>query len=209
LLFLAFPSVGCGKLGFDPSIIAQHMIDETQLQLKSITSKIDVSFVLLSSQQNVYDEFVKYLNTLQTIPATTSKIPSTRRNNKNQALQIPYDVKSKLFFISFFFLKKTPSFHFSSAIQITLISANKDHLDKCKHDILELSRSSSYTTCLTDKHDMIDWSQTTIHQYYTYCLKQHVIPKFDFDKRTLELVGPKDAVIYSLIIYLSIKIFFR
>jgi hypothetical protein len=89
-----------------------------------------------------------------------------------------------------------PSFRFALVIQITLISASKNHLIKCRDDILELARSSTYTKCLTDKHDMIDWSQKTIHQYYIYCLKQHVIPKFDFDKRTLELVGPKDAVIY-------------
>jgi hypothetical protein len=43
---------------------------------------------------------------------------------------------------------------------------------------------------------MIDWSQNTINQYYNYCLKQHVIPTLDFDTYTLELVGPKDAVIH-------------
>jgi hypothetical protein len=75
-----------------------------------------------------------------------------------------------------------------------LISSNHHHLIKCKNDILELSRSSSYTKQLTDKHDMIDWSQNTINQYYDYCLKQHVIPTLDFDTLTLELVGPKDAV---------------
>jgi hypothetical protein len=98
---IAFPSVGCGKLGFDPSIIAQNMIDETQTQLKSITSKLDVSFVLLSTQQNVYDEFVKYLNTLPKTSAATSKVPSMSRSNKNHASKIAYDEKSKLFFIPF------------------------------------------------------------------------------------------------------------
>ncbi len=42
---------------------------------------------------------------------------------------------------------------------------------------------------------MMDWSQNTINQYYTACLKQHVKPKLDFETRTLELIGPKDAVI--------------
>ncbi len=64
------------------------MIDETQTQLKTITSKIDVSFVLVSSQQNVYDEFVKYLNTIQ----TTSKKPSIPRQQNSS--KIAYNEKS-------------------------------------------------------------------------------------------------------------------
>ena len=75
-----------------------------------------------------------------------------------------------------------------------MISSNDNHLLKCKQAILELSRLSSFTKRLTDKDDMIDWSQNTINQYYNYCLKQHVIPTLDFDTHTLELVGPKDAV---------------
>jgi hypothetical protein len=92
------------------------------------------------------------------------------------------------------FLKK--SSYSSIVIQITLISSNGNHLLKCKQDILELSRLSSSTKRLTNKSDMIDWSQNTINQYYNYCLKQHVIPTLDFDTYTLELVGPKDAVIH-------------
>ena len=86
-------------------------------------------------------------------------------------------------------------------IKITLVSSNNNHLIKCKQEILELSRSSSFSTRLTGKHDMIDWSQNTIDHYYNYCLKQHVIPTFDFDRLTIELVGPKDAVIDCIIIY--------
>ncbi len=75
-----------------------------------------------------------------------------------------------------------------------MISSNNHHLIKCRQDILELSRSSSYTQRLTDKHDMIDWSQSTINQYYIDCLKEHVIPTLDFETLTIELVGPKEAV---------------
>jgi hypothetical protein len=41
---------------------------------------------------------------------------------------------------------------------------------------------------------MIDWSQSTINQYYIDCLKEHVIPTLDFETLTIELVGPKEAV---------------
>ncbi|CAF3645504.1 unnamed protein product [Rotaria sordida] len=168
---LAFPSVGCGKLGFDPSIIAKYMIDETHVQLINNTSNIDVSFILLPSQQNVYDAFVKHLNTIQTHSKNLSK--QNPKNKTNHHSKIPYEEK---------------------IIEITLISSNTNYLTKCKNDILELSHLYLFKTRLTDKHDMIDWSQNTINQYYDYCLKQHVIPTLDFDTLSLELIGPKDAV---------------
>jgi hypothetical protein len=95
-IFLAFPSVGCGKLGFDPSSIAQHMIDATQIQLIKTNSKLDVSFILLPDQKNVYDEFVKYLNGTKTTHTTVSKgFPISKTNNQ---LKIPYDEKSNIIF---------------------------------------------------------------------------------------------------------------
>ncbi|CAF3089011.1 unnamed protein product [Rotaria sp. Silwood2] len=169
---LAFPSVGCGKFGFDPSIIAKHMIDETVVQLVSNTYNIDVSFILLSNQQNVYDAFVTYLNTIQTHPKNLPK--QNPKNTTNHHSKIPYEEK---------------------IIEITLISSNNNYLTECKRDILELSHLYLFKTRLTDKHDMIDWSQNTINQYYDYCLKQHVIPTLDFHTLTLELIGPKDSVL--------------
>jgi hypothetical protein len=74
------------------------MINETQARLKKIASKIDVSFVLLPSQQNVHDEFVKYLNTLPTTPGATPKTPPTSKSN---ASTIQYDKKSKRFITLF------------------------------------------------------------------------------------------------------------
>lgn len=91
----AFPSIGCGKFGFDPSRIAQYMIDEALLQLLNSTSTIIVSFVLKSDQQNVYDEFVKYLQSVsRTVPATTTKLPS--KSKRSVPLKIAYDEKSNL-----------------------------------------------------------------------------------------------------------------
>lgn len=166
------------------------MLDETHIQLKTLNPKLTVSFILLSNQQNVYDEFVKYLNNIQTSPSSTSPKPK-----KNNQLNIAYEEKSELNFGK----KKEILNIFILVIKITLISANSNHLLKCKNDIIELARSSSFKKRLTDKDDMIDWSQTTINQYYVYCLKRHVIPTLDLNTRTLELVGPKDAVIHQLI----------
>ena len=62
-VIVAFPSIGCGQLGFDPNTIAQHMIAETHQNLKhAIQSSLTVSFVLLPDQQKIYDAFINQLN---------------------------------------------------------------------------------------------------------------------------------------------------
>jgi len=90
LSFLAFPSVGCGKLGFDPALIAQHMISAAIKHLKTSKVQLELSFVLIPSQQNVYDEFVKYLNKLSQ-PSTASPTLTTNRN-----LKMPFTETSKI-----------------------------------------------------------------------------------------------------------------
>ncbi|CAF1335504.1 unnamed protein product [Rotaria sp. Silwood1] len=68
LTTIAFPSIGCGQLGFDPKLIAEYMIGETYEQLKNtVHSTLIVSFVLLPGQKNVYDAFTDRLNKIQMI----------------------------------------------------------------------------------------------------------------------------------------------
>lgn len=76
------------------------------------------------------------------------------------------------------------------------MSSNNNHLIKCKNDIIELAQSSLFKKELKDKNYMIDWSQKTITDYYKFCLQHHVIPKLDPNTYTLELIGPRDAVIF-------------
>lgn len=76
-----------------------------------------------------------------------------------------------------------------------MISANANHLIKCQHDILELSRRFLLTRRLNKTNDMIDWSQDTIDEYYKYCLNIHVKPTLDFETLRVELIGPRDPVI--------------
>ncbi|CAF0928899.1 unnamed protein product [Adineta ricciae] len=174
---IAFPSVGCGKLGFDPSIIAKHMIDETQEQLVKINEQLDVSFVLLPSQKNVFDEFVKHLNSIRssrtTVPKPTASALTSTIGKTSVDSKVSYDEK---------------------ITEITLISTNPQHLTKCKQVLLELAQSSLQTKQLTGKRELLDWSQSTINQFYNDCLKQHVKPTLDLDTFTVVLVGPRDAV---------------
>jgi len=165
------------------------MLRETQNQLKTSKIKMNISFILLANQQNVYDAFVKCLNDMETIDLTVShKIPTTKKDDQSK---IAFNRKSKIFLL-FFFLNS----HFSIfylVVKITLISSNDNHLIKCKEDILNLARSFSIKSQIT-KQDMHDWSQSTIYKYYDHCLKHSIIPILDLANTTLDLIGPKDAV---------------
>jgi hypothetical protein len=70
------------------------MIKETQEQLMNSRSKMDVSFILLKDQQNVYDEFSKYLNRIKSPPAAVPKTVPTSKTNAQS--NIAYNEKSKI-----------------------------------------------------------------------------------------------------------------
>ncbi len=80
---LAFPSIGCGQLGHDPKIIAEHMIGETYRQLKtSLQSQLIVSFVLLPEQKTVYDAFANQLSMTKRIDDTPTSISFDKQSTE-------------------------------------------------------------------------------------------------------------------------------
>jgi hypothetical protein len=162
------------------------MIGETYRQLKSsLSSQLIVSFVLLPEQQNVFRAFADQLNTVQSIDDTPTSIVFDK-----QSIQIKIkfcDVQCLLFSI------------FILAVKITLISTNDSALIECQNKINILARSCSTKLDLADSNDIADWSQASIQKYYEYCLERRVIPTLDIQKRVVSLVGPKNAVRYSLI----------
>ncbi|CAF1000281.1 unnamed protein product [Rotaria sordida] len=102
LTTIAFPSIGCGQLGFDPKLIAEYMIGETYRQLKILVHlQLIVSFVLLPEQQNVYDAFIDRLNKIQFIedkPTSISFNKQTVRikltsSNNNQLIECQNKIK--------------------------------------------------------------------------------------------------------------------
>ncbi|UJR08142.1 hypothetical protein I4U23_012418 [Adineta vaga] len=160
LTTIAFPSVGCGQLGFDPNLIAEYMVGTTYERLKDSTySRLTISFVLLPEQKTVYNAFVNQINIKQRI----KDIPTT---------------------ISF--VKQT--------VKITLTGPKISELNECQNKIKKFAQAYSHKLHLTDKDDVIDWSQDTIQKYYDYCLQRRVIPSLDIQKATLDLCGPKDAI---------------
>jgi hypothetical protein len=168
------------------------MLHETRKQLTKQKTKMNISFILLPTQQNVYDAFVQRLNELETIDINVShKIPTKKNDDQST---IVYDRKSNR--SKCFLLINFEFFPFYIAVKITLISSNENHLIKCKQEIIVLAQSFSIKSQLTNKQDMLDWSQNTIYKYYEFCLKQRVIPTFDLENVTLQLVGAKDAVMF-------------
>lgn len=60
---IAFPAIGCGRIGCSISLVAQAMIEEADRQL-SIHS-ISVLFVIQADRMDIYDEFQKQIQLLQ------------------------------------------------------------------------------------------------------------------------------------------------
>ena len=188
-VLLAFPAIGCGQFNFDPMLIARSMLLATRDQLKTLKSKIKVSFVLLPEQRNVYDAFVQCVNEIEAIDLNvTAKLPMTKKDDR---LSLPFDRKSK-------FSKnensRLISFPFFLAVKITLIGSNDHDLIKCKDEIHRLV-DTYFTKTRQNRPQLLDWPQNVIEKYYVYCLKLRVIPAIDFDNETLELMGTKDAVV--------------
>lgn len=62
---IAFPSIGCGLLNFDKNIIANEMLVEAQKQLLAANVLLQIIFVILSDQNDVYQTFQSKLENLQ------------------------------------------------------------------------------------------------------------------------------------------------
>jgi hypothetical protein len=67
------------------------MQKETKKQLTAHKIKMNISFVLLAEQQNVYDAFVQCLNDMQAIDLSVSSKSSTKKRDDQSS--IAYDSK--------------------------------------------------------------------------------------------------------------------
>lgn len=80
---IAFPSIGCGKLNVRKDIIANEMLVEAQKQLLTANVLLQIIFVILPIQNDVYKVFQDKLESLQK--------GKTETNNT----RIPYKLTSK------------------------------------------------------------------------------------------------------------------
>ncbi len=60
---IAFPAIGCGQIGCSISLVAQAMVGEAYRKLEM--HNISVSFVIQPERMDVYDEFEKHRNLIQ------------------------------------------------------------------------------------------------------------------------------------------------
>ena len=69
------------------------MLRETRNQLTKHKVKMNISFVLMADQQNVYNAFIKHLNEMQTVdPVVSQKLPTKKKVDPST---IAYDQNSK------------------------------------------------------------------------------------------------------------------
>lgn len=73
---IAFPAVGCGKIGASASLVAQSMVQAARPQ--GLKSGISVSFIIQTGKQNVHDEFQKEI----AAPVPTSVAPAAQPVSK-------------------------------------------------------------------------------------------------------------------------------
>ncbi|CAF1160141.1 unnamed protein product [Adineta steineri] len=69
---IAFPAIGCGRMGCSIQSVAEIMVSEVRCQIKQYP--ISVSFIIQPEKQDIYDEFQKQINSDQSL----RKIPNTR-----------------------------------------------------------------------------------------------------------------------------------
>lgn len=62
---VAFPSIGCGKLNIDKNIIANEMLVEAQKQLLTANVLLQIIFVILPEQTEVFEAFQTKLKSLR------------------------------------------------------------------------------------------------------------------------------------------------
>ncbi|CAF2651673.1 unnamed protein product [Rotaria sp. Silwood2] len=62
---IAFPAIGCGKYNFDKNIVANEMLIEAQTQLLSANVLLQINFVILPTENDVFNIFQAKLESLQ------------------------------------------------------------------------------------------------------------------------------------------------
>jgi O-acetyl-ADP-ribose deacetylase (regulator of RNase III) len=79
---IAFPSIGCGKLNVDKNIVANEMLVEAQKQLLTANVLLQIIFVILPDQIDVFEAFEAKLESLQ------------KGNVETKDIQIAYSLSS-------------------------------------------------------------------------------------------------------------------
>jgi O-acetyl-ADP-ribose deacetylase (regulator of RNase III) len=80
---IAFPSIGCGQLQVDKNIVANEMLIEAQKQLLTANVLLQIIFVILPEQIDVYEAFQAKLESLK------------KGNPETEDTQISYQLTSK------------------------------------------------------------------------------------------------------------------
>lgn len=169
---IAFPALGCGELKYDPKLIAEIILNETQ---RYANYNLKILIVLQPNKNEVYEAFCIKLAELR------------QRNSVTNPTTFHYTHMSK-----YHMIHQLQSFFFVQVIQATLIGSG-DNTKKCRKAIQDHINGCTQTEEL-DEFPLHTWNQTTIDLFYKYCLEQHVIPEINSANEKLKLAGPRDKV---------------
>ncbi len=176
---IAFPSIGCGKYNFDKNIIANEMLVEAQKQLLTANVLLQIIFVILPTQNDVFKVFQAKLDNLQ------------KGNVEKKYTQIPYKLTSK------YKIKQNFKFLILSiylALTITIISSNTEKQEECKKALSDYVQKSVKIFELLQEDVLRKWIQPAINEFYKLCLNHSLVIDMNITIGYLKLYGSKEIV---------------
>ena len=99
---IAFPAIGCGKIGTSVGLVAESMVQTARAE--SATRGISVSFIIERERKDVYDEFQKQIAAFEQLmtPPDAQSVSTTIGNSKIEVVigditlqQVHYAIKRR------------------------------------------------------------------------------------------------------------------
>ncbi|CAF1357967.1 unnamed protein product [Rotaria magnacalcarata] len=179
---IAFPPIGCGGYNFDKTVVAHEMLTEAQRQLISANVLLQIDFIILPNQTDVFGIFQSKLESLQ-----------TGRHKTRQDNHITYNFTSK-YNVNNYLQCSSLQLIFILALTITIISNTKEKQEECR---MALENYVKKSISVSEQHDLSGlkkWTQPTIDSFYMYCFQRLVIPEMDIHTGYCKLFGSKESV---------------
>ncbi|CAF1166896.1 unnamed protein product [Adineta steineri] len=83
---IAFPAIGCGRMGCSVQSVAEIMVSEVRCQIKQYP--ISVSFIIQPEKQDIYDEFQKQINSDQPLRIKISNTRTISTSVRNATIEV-------------------------------------------------------------------------------------------------------------------------
>ncbi|CAF1684845.1 unnamed protein product [Rotaria sp. Silwood1] len=176
---IVFPSISYGKFNVDKNIIANQMLVEAQKQLLAANVLLQIIFVILPEQSDVFEAFQAKLESLQNgeVETKDTEILYCSTSKYQPKLSFFFEVFSVIYL----------------PLEITILSSNREKQEECKKALNDHVQKSILVWKMLQQDILKRWTQPAITDFYKYCLDRHVIPDIDIPMGHVKLSGPKEA----------------